>query len=79
MLAETDRIYPEWLRLIVLHEVCGVKVGVMRKDSPAIFAAASAAQKATDYLFSLQPALPPTRPDEIPAAASRTPGTTLAL
>ena len=26
MLPETDRIYVEWLSLIVLHSVCGVKV-----------------------------------------------------
>jgi len=26
LLPDTDRIYPEWLHLIVLHEVLGVKV-----------------------------------------------------
>lgn len=26
LLPETDRIYPEWLRLVVLHSVSGVKV-----------------------------------------------------
>ena len=36
-------------------------LAVMRSDSRAIFAAASQAQKATDYLFSLQPSRPVAR------------------